>query len=102
MPGDLPIEHGNALVQRSEFFDQDGQAPPSRLGQIGGGVLQGSDELAGMDRPFGGDHSELGQVTAERIDGRVRWRTSRSRVRNTTAAAGWFALLRATKRMVGR
>src|SRR3954449_5128658 len=32
----------------------------------------------------------------------VRWRTRRSRVRNTTAAACWFALLRATKRMVGR
>src|SRR4051812_15253036 len=32
----------------------------------------------------------------------VRWRTKRSRVRNTTAAACWFALLRATKRMVGR
>ena len=32
----------------------------------------------------------------------VRWRTSRSRVQNTTAAACWFALLRATKRMVGR
>src|SRR4051794_24421484 len=32
----------------------------------------------------------------------VRWRTSKSRVRNTTAAACWFALLRATKRMVGR
>src|SRR4051794_39810148 len=29
------------------------------------------------------------------------WRTSRSRVRNTTAGACWFALLRATKRMVG-
>src|SRR5512133_2307694 len=27
----------------------------------------------------------------------VRWRTKRSRVRNTTAAACWFALLRATK-----
>src|SRR3954452_19248332 len=32
----------------------------------------------------------------------VRWRTKRSRVRNTTAAACWFALLRATTRMVGR
>src|SRR3954451_5668104 len=32
----------------------------------------------------------------------VRWRTKRSRVRNTTAAACWFALLRATKRIVGR
>src|SRR3954452_7940692 len=69
MPGDLPIEHSNALVQRSEFLDQHSQNGPSRLGQIGGGVLQGSDELGRMDRPFGGDHPELGQVAPERVDG---------------------------------
>src|SRR5215217_3212935 len=69
MPGDLAIEHSNALVQRSELLDQYGQDPPRRLGQIGGGVLQDGDELGGMDRPFGGDHPELGQVTAERVDG---------------------------------
>src|SRR3954470_14907257 len=45
------------------------QNGPRRLGQIGGGVLQGSDELGSMDRPFGGDHPELGQVTAQRVDG---------------------------------
>src|SRR3954466_10433929 len=69
MPGDLAIEYSNALVQRSELLDQHSQNGPSRLGQIGGGVLQGSDELGSMDRPFGSDHPELGQVTAERVDG---------------------------------
>ena len=69
MPGDLAVEHSNALVQRSEFLDQHSQNGPRRLGQIGGGVLQGSDELGGMDRSFGGDQPELGQVPAERVDG---------------------------------
>src|SRR4051812_39229966 len=59
----------NALVQRSELLDQHGQNGPRRLGQIGGGILDGSDELGGMDRPFSGDQPELGQVTAERVDG---------------------------------
>src|SRR3954467_11080637 len=45
MPGDLAVEHGNALVQRSELLDQHSQNGPSCLGQIGGGILQGSDEL---------------------------------------------------------
>src|SRR5215204_6335155 len=39
MPGDLAVEHSNALVQRSEFLDQHSQNGPRRLGQIGGGVL---------------------------------------------------------------
>jgi hypothetical protein len=60
MPGDLAVEHGNALVQRSELLDQHSQDPPRRLGQIGGGILDGRNKLAGMDRPFGGDHPELG------------------------------------------
>src|SRR3954470_15925576 len=67
MPGDLAIEHSNALVQRSELLDQHGPDPPRRLGQIGGGILEGRNELGGMDRPFGGDHPELSQVTAERV-----------------------------------
>src|SRR3954467_3107465 len=102
MPGDLPIEHSNALVQQSELLDQHSQNGPRRLGQIGGGVLQGSDELGSMDRPFGGDHPELGQVAPERVDGLGALANQQSRVRNTTAAACWFALLRATKRLVGR
>src|SRR5215210_3810820 len=69
MPGGLAVEHSDALVQRSELLDQYGQDPPSRLGQIGGGVLEGRDELGGMDRPFSSDHAKLGQVTTERIDG---------------------------------
>src|SRR3954470_21726237 len=39
MPGDLAIEHGNALVQRSELLDQHSQNGPRRLGQIRSGVL---------------------------------------------------------------
>src|SRR3954452_16323328 len=50
-------------------IDQYGQDRPSRLGQIGGGVLDGSHELGGMGRPFSSDHPELGQVTAQRVDG---------------------------------
>src|SRR3954466_4312167 len=69
MPGDLAVEHSNALVQRSELLDQHSQNGPRRLGQIGGGVLQGSDELGSMSRSFGSNHAELGQVTAERVDG---------------------------------
>src|SRR4051812_36734512 len=38
-------------------------------GRSEAGVLQGSDELGGMDRSFDGDHPELGQVAPERIDG---------------------------------
>ena len=71
MPGDLAVEPGNALVQRSELLDQYGQNGPRRLGQIGGGILDSSDERGGMDRPFGRDHPELGQVTAEIVPRRV-------------------------------
>ena len=46
---------------------------------------------------------ELRQVSPQRVDRFcVRWRTCRSRVRNSIARAWLASLLRATKRMVGR
>jgi hypothetical protein len=48
------------------------------------------------------DEADLSEVTAQRIDRWVLWRTNRSRVRETTAAPFASALFGRTNRIVGR
>ena len=99
---EVPLQLRDLLVEIGDLNEQQRAQLPNRVRQSRIGMFNRLRQPLHMRQPPRSDDAELGKVPRSALIVCVRWRTSRSRVRNRMPRACCSRVFTATKRIVGR